>query len=277
MPVDIEVHEAHGALYVLDTARLLPPLPPQPDNRRSIFYQMFRAEFLALYKTPLSSDAFSVFGQLDREVHHRACRAAHQHLLDVTIPQVAQLLTAADAPHVTRVLQQRGVNCRFLGRVRRHVVDPVLRKAMLIEMTARVVQKRMREMWRQERRFSVLPLLRQTADALNELRAAGPAITDRIRTLLIGKFGADCVEDNEALPLRDAVPRACVLSGIVILNASDTYTTSDISIESCVKALSVSARAEAEGFALEAKGASRGELSLSSLFSLPLWLSRAVN
>jgi hypothetical protein len=59
------------------------------------------------------------------------------------------------------------------------------------------------------------------------------------------------------LPVAAAVPRVCSLAGVTVSNVEGSiWTISDISIEATVKMLSLSARAEAEGLLLEAKGAS---------------------
>jgi hypothetical protein len=68
-----------------------------------------------------------LFTKKDREMHHANARAAYDDLLNRHIPEMARLLTVFDATHVTRTLQQRGINCRFLGLVRMHITDPILR------------------------------------------------------------------------------------------------------------------------------------------------------
>eukprot|EP01124_Arcella_intermedia_P009714 TRINITY_DN16347_c0_g1_i2.p1 TRINITY_DN16347_c0_g1~~TRINITY_DN16347_c0_g1_i2.p1 ORF type:complete len:1164 (-),score=275.74 TRINITY_DN16347_c0_g1_i2:1186-4650(-) len=61
---DIEVHKiSHSQddlLYILDTARIFPPTHPSDQTKRgSIFYRMFRPEFVSRYHVPLVSDALS--------------------------------------------------------------------------------------------------------------------------------------------------------------------------------------------------------------------------
>ncbi len=84
-------------------------------SARDIFSKLFRSEYLAKCPVPLSSDAFSSFGVLDSDLHNGAVAAASDAFLDKHIPAVAASLTADDTHHVTRVLQQYGVNARFLG------------------------------------------------------------------------------------------------------------------------------------------------------------------
>lgn len=267
-------------MFVIDTARLMPPMPPPPKNRRAIFYRMFRPEFLAAHKTFLSSDAMSAFGLLDKEQHNTNAELAYEALMHHTIPNVARRLTASDASShsITRVLQQRGINVRFLGVVRGYVTDETVRAVLLREMVARVVQKRLRHVWRTERRFSTLPLLHLTVALLNELRAATPPAW--VREAVLSKFGAESLANEPGpLPVVESLARACELAGVTVSNTSadSRLTISDVSIEARTKVLrfvcharvsvwlthvrallySVSTLAEAEGLALEAKSASR--------------------
>ncbi len=227
-------------LFVIDTARLLPPMLPPSKNRRAVFYQLFRAEFLAAHKTCLSSDAFSAFGLLDKAVHNNNAQQAFDALMQHTIPTVARMLTAADASSqsLTRLLQQRGVNVRFLGVVRAFVTDEAVRATMLREMVARVVQKRLRNVWRAERRFSSLPLLRMTVAELNALRVEVPPAW--VREDVLAKFGADVLDkDADPLPVVASLARACELAGVVVSNKSTNsrLTISDVSIVARMKVL----------------------------------------
>jgi hypothetical protein len=62
---------ADGRYYILDTARVLPPCPPQrgAGGMRHLF-QLFRREFMADCPFPLSADAFSAMGAVDGAVHN---------------------------------------------------------------------------------------------------------------------------------------------------------------------------------------------------------------
>ncbi len=64
LPIDTEVHVGDDSrLYLIDLARLMPPVPPPPgDAQNSYLYCHFRPEFLLRHpKFVLSSDAFSSF------------------------------------------------------------------------------------------------------------------------------------------------------------------------------------------------------------------------
>lgn len=98
---DVEVHEGKdGRLYMLDLARTFPPQSPDacrhlPNHRGSIFFRMFRPEFLQIRKQlgfpPLSSDALSGFSSLvDGRNQSALVKEATSFLLDNWIPQFAK-------------------------------------------------------------------------------------------------------------------------------------------------------------------------------------------
>lgn len=61
-PADLEVHRGKdGRVYILDTARVSPPLVPDRSKKGSFLYRLMRPEFVSSYGVPLSSDAFSGF------------------------------------------------------------------------------------------------------------------------------------------------------------------------------------------------------------------------
>jgi hypothetical protein len=67
LPIDAEVHRGRdGHLYVIDLARLMPPVPPSEESAH--MYRHFRPEFVAAQRLRLSSDAFSKFAGT-REPH----------------------------------------------------------------------------------------------------------------------------------------------------------------------------------------------------------------
>lgn len=261
-PVDIEIHRSAAnsrVAYIIDTARLMPPQRPTSAHKREIFYKLFRPEFVASYGTPLSPDAFSAFGLLDREVHNANIVKATAHLHDKVIPEVAASMTADDAKHVTRVLQQRGVNARFLGLVRKHCVEPKVREALEVEMIARVVQKRLRAQWRENARFNVLPLVHSAVDTLNGL-ITGQA-KDWIKVAIAAKYGEVALEQFDHLP--DLIRSSAVLlrtskvSGVaishVLIGTGELLSVSDVVLEAQVKELGFSVVAQAESLCQEAK------------------------
>lgn len=178
------------------------------------------------------------------------------------ITSVARLLRPVDVrDSVTRVLQQRGINVRFLGLIRHHCRDPVVRGALLVEMIARVIQKHLRRVWRSHRQSSMLPILRETVSVLNSI----PEGPNWIVPELLAKFGENALTEKEMdpreLPLCPGILRACKLAGVAFptghtAGLGGSLTLSDIALEPVTKELNVSARAEAVALAQEARRAS---------------------
>jgi hypothetical protein len=76
LPIDTEVHVGgDNRLYLIDLARLMPPVPPPTaDTRNSYLYCHFRPEFLLRHpEFSLSSDAFSAFAA-DRDAEAAGMR-----------------------------------------------------------------------------------------------------------------------------------------------------------------------------------------------------------
>lgn len=85
LPIDAEVHlGGDGRLYLIDLARLMPPVPPPPaDTANSYLYRHFRPEFLLRHpQLALSSDAFSFFAAspADEASGTLPCSAAERRL-----------------------------------------------------------------------------------------------------------------------------------------------------------------------------------------------------
>lgn len=128
---DVEVHRGcDGRGYVLDLARLLPPLAPvkgQPGGM--VFCNLFRPEALRLFKAEsvcpaLSSDAFAGWGTTDPQRREREgdVRAATAHLLSEILPAFVKQLVNVQ-PTLERFvefpsrMQAAGLNMRFLARL----------------------------------------------------------------------------------------------------------------------------------------------------------------
>lgn len=229
---------------------------------------MFTAsqEFLNFYVSTggphLSSDAFSRFGLLDWREHNGAVTEATRVLLEVRIPQVAQAL-ASEPVNVSRRLQQYGVNCRYLGRVRAALDASAVeaRTALLREMIARVVQKRLRARWRNLNSVNFGHYVAEARDAVNEILAgADPAW---LRDAIVEKFGDTALAADElsgltgACVVRSVIDRLSDMAGLKIthdaLTSGQPITESDVVLEPRVKQLQFLAVYQAEGLRLEAK------------------------
>ena len=160
--VDLEGHRGRdGRIYLLDFSRSLPPAEAGPGGEH--LYRLFRPEFLHVYGTPLSADAFSRF-QTDEEEAQRlnaeAVRAA-RHLTETHIPTVVvpQLMAAArdyaggdlTSLRLTPFLQRSGVNTRYLGLVLRelrrlHEAERVGGAAVQADPRARELREKLMDM-----------------------------------------------------------------------------------------------------------------------------------
>lgn len=265
-PVDIEIHTCasdHNVAFVIDTARLMPPVAPLVSTaRRDIFYKLFRPEFVCSYKEPLSSDAFSTFGALDRAKHNAAIVEATRFLLEEHIPKVASQITLPDTKNITRFLQQRGINVRFIGLVRSVATLPEARQVLLKEMVARVVYKKIGRAWRALDVSSNQPFAKAAVDVLNDVISC--TAEPWIRTDLVTKFGQDGIKDDPDLSEAglQCLSRVCELAGIIIdeefLSTGEHLSWAEVEIDSKVKELGFSAVAEADALYREAKTRAKG-------------------
>lgn len=128
--VELHVSAVDGRFYLLDLARLLPPLPPRrrPVGRADYLTRMFRAEFLRRHCGPgralpaLSSDAFSPFGREGKQQLEADVRRAADYLHRTVVPAAAKEFSQLGARdgrsvEVASWLHTRGVNLRYLGDV----------------------------------------------------------------------------------------------------------------------------------------------------------------
>jgi hypothetical protein len=153
--VDVEVHRGkNGKFYTLDLARLCPPqMPASVDEGRYIFSRVFRPEFLAKYEgARLSGDALSLFGMVNGAFHAQNIRLATNYLQEVLIPRSANYLSVHQS--ISAQLHSWGVNLRYLGLVRQHVANSVMRKKIFLELLARSIAREVRSNWRSELRLT---------------------------------------------------------------------------------------------------------------------------
>ena len=117
-PVDIEGHLGFdGRLYIIDTARLLPPTARIPKTPGCHLYKMFRPEFLQTFESPISSDIFTRWGKIDSEINDDEGIKATHHLLSKAVPELAKSLPEIEnlAGNLKSIMHSRGINLRFLG------------------------------------------------------------------------------------------------------------------------------------------------------------------
>lgn len=158
-PGDIEGHLGKdGKFYIVDFGRVFPPEAPEQKGSRKIFYCLLRPEFVRNYSTPLSSDAFSVWGKINGKIHNQEVVEATKFLYDILIPRFANEVAVlmgkkgANEHRLTEMLHSNGINCRHLGRVRREVPCECeeVRNLLLNEMVARTLTTVLRQLLRLE-------------------------------------------------------------------------------------------------------------------------------
>eukprot|EP01105_Mastigella_eilhardi_P009703 TRINITY_DN2284_c0_g3_i5.p1 TRINITY_DN2284_c0_g3~~TRINITY_DN2284_c0_g3_i5.p1 ORF type:complete len:849 (-),score=229.70 TRINITY_DN2284_c0_g3_i5:89-2314(-) len=175
-PCDIEVHRAmDGRVYVIDTARLFPPEPPIRAGAH--LYYLLRPELVKKSKVPLSSDAFSMFGCDDAEVHESEISVAQERLFRETIPNfvmtVNQQVKKCPGLSIQQLYQKlqliegmhrEGINVRHLHSLKKAdgvVVDVRLAQLINTEIIARKIKNRLRDLMRMQlRRFISSPAKR---------------------------------------------------------------------------------------------------------------------
>ena len=158
-PLDIEAHLGlDNKFYVLDFGRVFPP-EVRDKPSREVFWKLFRPEFVRSYGTPLSSDAFSGFGNIDRAIHNTEVKQAAKYLHEILIPKYLQekLIPALSSGKndlnefsITASLHREGINCRNLGRIRN--LTPIhltsVRMQLLSEIVARTITFLVRQLLR---------------------------------------------------------------------------------------------------------------------------------
>eukprot|EP00029_Vermamoeba_vermiformis_P005306 TRINITY_DN1805_c0_g1_i1.p1 TRINITY_DN1805_c0_g1~~TRINITY_DN1805_c0_g1_i1.p1 ORF type:complete len:772 (-),score=122.44 TRINITY_DN1805_c0_g1_i1:14-2329(-) len=99
LAVDCEGHRGtDGRIYVLDTARVMPPEPPTAKG--TVFYRLFRSEFVRVFAKPLCSDSFSSFCTHEpREKEFQAnIKEALNYYINTHIPKVVHMLENKESP-----------------------------------------------------------------------------------------------------------------------------------------------------------------------------------
>jgi serine/threonine protein kinase/tetratricopeptide (TPR) repeat protein len=188
-PIDLEGHIGRdGLFYVIDTARVFPPVAPLEGSRRgSYLYKLFRPEFVRLNPVPLSSDAYSKFGRDSEAEHNEEVLEATIRLEGQVIPDFAKYLdgryadsrldtikemkgeTGANvfeedlpavslARHPYRQLEElshlvaemhlRGINLRYALAIHGLLSSTLISRLVLTEVVARSAKHLIDDMWR---------------------------------------------------------------------------------------------------------------------------------
>ena len=170
---DIEGHVGvDGQRYLLDFGRAMPPVTPNKNFYNCHIYQLFRREFVAAYKKPLCSDAYSGFVIHDSNLkeYNRDIDEATQYLFSTVIPKCGKVLLDRvmkyrDQTKVVEILHQHGINLRYIGRIintyrSQNLLETmygsetieIIVNSLLIEAMARVIKNQMNAKMRQIRK-----------------------------------------------------------------------------------------------------------------------------
>eukprot|EP01091_Cochliopodium_minus_P010304 TRINITY_DN2695_c0_g1_i1.p1 TRINITY_DN2695_c0_g1~~TRINITY_DN2695_c0_g1_i1.p1 ORF type:complete len:1486 (+),score=324.52 TRINITY_DN2695_c0_g1_i1:248-4459(+) len=154
-PSDLEIHMGtDNKLYCLDFARICPP-----RARTNYLTDLFRHEFLSYYskkfKIFLNSDVYSNFSKNDPQLeqHKIDNKNALKHLREYLIPNFLRQLDYFFDEHIfynkktffTQLLHNRGINVRFLGRLRNKCSNEKLMLFLDSEMICRIIKNIFRE------------------------------------------------------------------------------------------------------------------------------------
>ena len=164
---DLEGHynARDGRHYLLDFSRAMPPAAP-PRSRNApripgrIFVRLLRPEFVANYRIPLSSDAFSGFrdggasGNVNEKEIMRACKdlnwlipryaAELSEHVDAKLGDASEDLLAIQSS-LSRMIHSKGINLRHLGLLFTAATSHQCRLLLLIEMASRSVKVYLRK------------------------------------------------------------------------------------------------------------------------------------
>eukprot|EP01124_Arcella_intermedia_P021116 TRINITY_DN2895_c1_g1_i2.p1 TRINITY_DN2895_c1_g1~~TRINITY_DN2895_c1_g1_i2.p1 ORF type:complete len:1623 (+),score=417.01 TRINITY_DN2895_c1_g1_i2:500-4870(+) len=133
---DIEIHSLEDQLYVLDYARILPPVAPK-DIGNTIFYRLMRPEMLQRVAYPVSCDAFSTFQTSEVEWNDAigATNLLFERIEELfkTFEASSKFLSLEDIRYIkkskpqfssiqpkdlfTRKLHKEGINFRYMGKI----------------------------------------------------------------------------------------------------------------------------------------------------------------
>ncbi|PRP76021.1 hypothetical protein PROFUN_01737 [Planoprotostelium fungivorum] len=189
-PADAEGHVGtDGNMYILDTARLMPPEPPSTPS--SFLYRHFRPEFVMNYPKSLCSDGHSLFVRHDpdRTLYKEEIKEAHYFLLNVIIPSFACVLdteysivdSMTDSLSLPRMMHRKGINMRMLGVLWQSTTSPYWKKRIINEMAYRIAKGTLRTLMRSAVERVKLPTeepyVRVVVDYLNLLLGNSTATT----------------------------------------------------------------------------------------------------
>ena len=165
--IDLEGHisKEDNRMYVIDYSRTMPPVYPK-GNQGGLYGQqyfcLFRSEFVRYYEKPLCADGYSGFQSRDDKINNTELRDATVHLIKVKIPQASKDLEKSFNEHlnsnksilkfsISGNMHTYGINMRYAGYVLEALTeDGPLFNLLLVEIIARIVKNRLRQLMRKK-------------------------------------------------------------------------------------------------------------------------------
>ncbi len=116
----------------------MPPCYPIANIPGVHLFRLFRPEFVATNPKPLSSDAFSHFGSIEKAKLNGDVKEATERLMSV-IDEFAKKAESwiGEAELIKIAFHERGINLRFMGAVFEQLKSDEHKRLLLIEMAAR--------------------------------------------------------------------------------------------------------------------------------------------
>eukprot|EP01119_Soliformovum_irregulare_P025748 TRINITY_DN9620_c0_g1_i3.p1 TRINITY_DN9620_c0_g1~~TRINITY_DN9620_c0_g1_i3.p1 ORF type:complete len:666 (+),score=209.19 TRINITY_DN9620_c0_g1_i3:3-2000(+) len=156
--IDCEGHlGADGRYYVIDAARLFPAATPTPRLKGCHLYRLLRPELVRNYSVPLCSDTFSSFNLENSHEYELNSRDATSYLEDHVISKFGSALDLhysqknfqnlnlkEEAVKLVLSIHRKGINVRYLGKIRGCCSYEPVKCLVLTEIIARVVKNQMR-------------------------------------------------------------------------------------------------------------------------------------
>lgn len=151
VPADCEGHRTvNGNMYLLDFQRMFPPEAIENfehADKGTHLYKQLRPEFVLNQAVPLSSDAYSNFGQHNSKVHNAEVGVATNSLYSKVIPTFIEWMNDNQQliclyPNkfsLTIVMHQFGINMRQLGTIY-DSSNLKWKRCVLVEMVARSIK-----------------------------------------------------------------------------------------------------------------------------------------
>lgn len=125
------------------------------------------------YKTPLSSDAFSNFGKIDRAQHDKEVEEATLFLHESAVATAKSLSNISSHASLVQILHSKGINLRLIGKMIPHANDKAAKVFLIEEMISRIIKHHIRDRYQTEMEEKLLVFQESfrkiSCDVLNRL------------------------------------------------------------------------------------------------------------